>query len=43
MQNNLINRQNLYYGKVIQSDDPQKLGRVRALISPGEMNNIFDR
>jgi hypothetical protein len=41
MQNNLINRQNLYYGKVIQSDDPQKLGRVRALISPGEMNNIF--
>jgi len=31
----------LYYGKVIDTNDPQKLGRIRALISPGDINNIF--
>lgn len=31
----------LFYGKVLDANDPQKLGRIRALISPGDINNIF--
>lgn len=34
-------QQNLFYGKVIETEDPQKLNRVRVRIDPGEMNNIF--
>jgi len=37
----LSENQTLFYGRVIDSNDPKKLGRIRAKLDPAELNLIY--